>query len=104
MAVFRFLAAVFLLVATIALVVDATPWVYGAGPFQATTLGEHWRELGATSYGAAQKAVSAVAGPWIWDSLIGSVLGLSTFVAFGLLALLTGYIGRRRKAVRVFVN
>ena len=104
MAVFRFLAAVFLLVATIALVVDATPWVYGAGPFQTTTLDEHWRELGATSYGAAKAAVSAVAGPWVWENLISRVLGLSTFVAFGLLALLSGYIGRRRKTVRVFVN
>lgn len=104
MAVFRFLAAVFLLVATIALVVDATPWVYGAGPFEATTLGEHWRELGATSHGAAKEAVSDLAGPWVWENLIGSVLGLPTFVAFGLLALLSGYAGRRRKAVRVFVN
>lgn len=104
MAVFRFLAAVFLLVATVALVVDATPWVYGAGPFAAGSLGEHWQEMGATSYAAAKSSISSLTAPWVWDSLIGSVLGLPTFIAFGLLALLSGYIGRRRKTVRVFVN
>ena len=104
MAVFRFLAAVFLLVATIALVVDATPWVYGAEPFDATSLGEHWQEMGATSYSAAKSAVSAVTAPWVWERVIGGFLSLPTFVAFGGLALASGYVGRRRKTVRVFVN
>lgn len=104
MAVFRFLAAVFLLAATIALVVDATPWVYGAGPLEATSLGEHWRDMGATSYAAAKSAISGVLGPWMWEGVIGTLLSLPTFLAFGLLALLSGYIGRRRKSVRVFVN
>lgn len=104
MAVFRFLAAVFLLVATIALVVDATPWVYGAGPLEATSLGEHWQGMGATSYAAAKSGISAVAGPWVWDGVIGTLLSLPTFIAFGLVALLSGYLGRRRKTVRVFVN
>lgn len=104
MAVFRFLAALFLLVATIALVADATPWVYNAGPFTATSLGAHWKEMGATSLAAAESTVTAVAGPWVWQSLIGAVLDLPTFVFFGVLALFSGYAGRRRKRVRVFVN
>lgn len=104
MAVFRFLAAVFLLVATIALVVDATPWVYGAGPLTATSLGGHWKDLGATSYEAAGSAVSDLTAPWVWNSLIGSLLAIPTFLAFGALTLLSGYLGRRRRTVRVFVN
>lgn len=104
MAAFRFLAAVFLLIATIALVVDATPWVYGAGPLKATSLGGHWKELGATSHEAAKSALSDLMGPWLWDGVIGTLLAIPTFIAFGALALVSGYAGRRRKTVRVFVN
>lgn len=104
MAAFRFLAAVFLLIATIALVVDATPWVYGAGPLKATSLGGHWKELGATSHEAAKSTLSDLMGPWLWDGVIGTLLAIPTSIAFGALALVSGYVGRRRKTVRVFVN
>lgn len=104
MAVFRFLSAVFLLAATVALVVDATPALYGAGPFKATTLGGHWRELAPSALTAAESAVSSVAGSWAWDGLIAPLLGTPTFLAFGVLAVLSGYAGRRRRSVRIFVN
>ncbi len=103
MAVFRFLAAVFLLIATVALVVDASPPIYGAGAFEATTLGAHWKGLSASSFEVAQRTVRDAA-PWLWDSLVGPILDIPTFVTFGLLALLSGYAGRRRKTVRIFVN
>ena len=103
MAVFRFLAAVFLLVATVALVVDATPPVYGSGGFHATSLDEHWQELSPSSFAAAKKAVSAVA-PWLLNGLLGPILDIPTFLTFGALALLSGYAGRRRRSVRIFVN
>lgn len=103
MAVFRFLSAVFLLVATIALVVDATPAIYGAGGFEATTLSAHWQDLAPSSFEAARKALSGLS-VWIWDGLIAPLLDVPTFVGFGALALLSGYAGRRRKSVRVFVN
>lgn len=104
MAVFRFLAAVFLLIATIAIVVDATPPVYGAGSFTATSLAAHWHDLGATSYEAAKSTVSRFTAPWVWTGVIETILAIPTFIAFGLLALFSGYLGRRRKTVRVFVN
>lgn len=103
MAVFRFLAAVFLLVAAIALVVDATPATYGAGPFKATSLGANWQDLAPSAFEAAKKAVTGVS-PWTWESLITPVLAMPTFVTFGVLALLSGYAGRRRRTVRIFVN
>lgn len=103
MAVFRFLAAVFLLVATIAAVADATPSVYGAGSFKATALGAHWEDFAPSSYQGAHKAVAGLS-PWVWDSLIAPVLAVPTFVTFGALALASGYAGRRRKTVRIFVN
>ena len=103
MAVFRFLSAVFLLVATIALVVDASPPIYGAGSFQATSLAAHWQDLGPSSYEAARKAVSSFA-PWLWNSAISPMLDVPTFVTFGVLAILSGYAGRRRRTVTIFVN
>ncbi|WP_072396134.1 hypothetical protein [Hyphomicrobium sp. CS1GBMeth3] len=103
MVVFRFLAAVFLLVATIALVFDATPAVYGAGPFEGTTLSAHWQDLGPNSFEAAQKAVQAFA-PWLWDRVIAPLLDVPTFIIFGALSLASGYAGRRRRAARIFVN
>lgn len=103
MAVYRFLAAVFLLVATVALVVDATPPIYGAGSFKPSALSNDWMELAPKSFEAARNAVSGVA-PWLWDVAIAPLLDVPTFIAFGALALLAGYAGRRRKTVRIFVN
>ncbi|WP_333794561.1 hypothetical protein [Hyphomicrobium sp.] len=103
MVVFRFLAALFLLIATIAVVIDATPAVYGAGPFTATTLGAHWQDLAPNSFQAARVAVSG-AVPWLWTGLVAPVLNVPTFVTFGVLALASGYAGRRRRTVRIFVN
>lgn len=103
MAVFRFLSAVFLLVATVALVVDATPASYGVGSFHATSLAGHWKELAPSSFEVARRSVIDAA-PWLWESLIRPILDVPTFVAFGALALLSGYAGRRRRTVRIFVN
>jgi hypothetical protein len=103
MVVFRFLAAVFLLAATIALVIDATPALYGAAPFTATSLATQWHELAPSAFDAARQAVTGLS-PWLWQSIIAPVLGLPTFLTFGALALLSGYAGRRRRSVRIFVN
>lgn len=103
MAVFRFLSAVFMLVAVISVVVDATPQIYGAGTFHATSLGDQWKELSPKSLDAAEKTVAGVA-PWAWDGLIQPVLAIPTALFFGALALIAGYAGRRRRTVRVFVN
>ncbi len=103
MPVFRFLAAVFLLVATIALVDDATPAVYGTGPFGLTSVAAHWQELAPSGLAAARKGAESLA-PWLWDDALAPLLATPTCIAFGLLAVLFGYIGRRRRAVEIFVN
>jgi hypothetical protein len=103
MIVFRFLAAVFLLVATISVVVDATPALYGADPFVATSLAAQWEELAPSSLEATRTSVSGVSA-WLWNGIIAPILDIPTFIAFGALALVSGYAGRRRKTVRIFVN
>jgi hypothetical protein len=104
MPVFRFLAAVCLLVATIALVSDATPAVYGAQPFAATTLAGHWKDLAPSSFEATRNGASEIVGPGVWESVLEPALETPTCLAFLLMAVLFGYLGRRRKTLRIFVN
>ncbi len=100
----RFLSFVFLLVATIALVADATPAVDGFGPFQPTHLVDHMRGLAPKSVEAARIAISNATNPVVWDVGIASLINLPTFVFFGVLGLLAAYAGRRREKLNVFVN
>ena len=100
----RFLAFVFILVATIALVADLTPMLDGFGSFQSTRFVEHWRELAPKSVAASQKAVSDATHPVIWNLVISSIIHLPTFVLFGLFGLAASFAGRRREPINVFVN
>ena len=104
MAVFRFLCALFLLVAVIAFVSDATPPLAGAGPFKATTLLGHWDGLAPNSLNAAKAALTHATAEWVWPDIVENLIGWPTFVIFGALALICGYLGRRRYKVKIFVN
>ncbi|MCH9809372.1 MAG: hypothetical protein K0U74_16725 [Alphaproteobacteria bacterium] len=100
----RFLAFVFLLVATIALVSDATPAVDGFGPFDPTLFVDHWRSIAPKSVTDARDAVSSATHPFVWNVLIGSIINLPTFLIFGALGALAALTGRRREKLDVFVN
>jgi hypothetical protein len=104
MAVLRFLASLFALVAVVALVTDATPALTGTGPFKATSVVGYWRELAPSTLLTAHAAVSRMTFPWVWDSVIASVLGLPASALFGGLAVLCGYFGRRREQMKMHVN
>jgi len=104
MPVLRFLTSVFALVAVVALVADATPVLYGAKQFTATTVIGYWQELAPTSLAAARTAISASTFPWVWDPVVLSVINLPTPVLFGLLALVCGFLGRRREEMKVHIN
>jgi hypothetical protein len=104
MAVFRFLSALFLLVAIIALVADATPLLDGGRAFTATAFRAHWADLAPTSLAAAKAAVTHSSMPWVWDPVIARVIDQPTFALFGALALVTGYAGRRRQRINIYVN
>ena len=100
----RFLAFVFLLVGTIALVADATPALDGFGPFEPTLFVDQWRGLAPKSVSSAQTAVSEATHPLVWDIGIGSLINLPTFFIFGVLGLLAALVGQRRERLDVFVN
>jgi hypothetical protein len=100
----RFLSFVFLLVATIALVSDATPMVNGFGPFQPTLFVDHLRGLAPKSVESVRMAISNATSPLVWDLGIATLISLPTFVFFGVLGLIAAYAGRRRTKLNVFTN
>lgn len=104
MAAFRFLAAVFLLVAVIALVTDLTAPLSGPQSFKATTVEAQWQEMAPATLQSTRAAVEKGTAPWVWTGVVGPLLHLPTFLLFGLLAMLSGYLGRRRRKVNIFVN
>lgn len=104
MAVFRFLTSLFLLIAVIALVSDATPALNGTGDFAPTAIGRHIGEISPSTLEGAKTGIAASVVPWLWDAAIAPLLATPTFVLFGVLALAAGYLGRRRHKINIFVN
>jgi hypothetical protein len=105
MAALRFLAGVLLLVAALAAIYDGTQTL--ANPDRdlvSTSLGEHWAKVAPASLKAAQAAVRRHAPAFVWDGLVKRLLEVPTWAAFGVLGLLAGYAGRRRRRVNVFAN
>lgn len=104
MAALRFVAGLFALVAVIALVADATPVIELGRTFEPRSLLDHWQAISPKSLAAAQKSIESGTLPLVWTVLETAVLGLPTFVLFGLLAALCGYLGRIRREIEIFIN
>jgi hypothetical protein len=104
MAVFRFLAALFALIAIVAFVADATPRLSGTGPFVSTALETQWERISPNSLKSARESLSNSVSPAAWSGLEAVALGFPTWGVFGTLAVLCGIIGRRRYRINVFVN
>lgn len=104
MAALRFLAGLFALIAVIALVSDATPWLNGSGAFAGTPFETQWERISPNSLNSARDSVSSSVSPAVWSALEAVVIGFPTWAVFGALALITGYFGRRRRRVNIFVN
>lgn len=104
MAVFRFFSALLALIAIIAFVSDATPWLAGSGPFVPTSFEDQWERISPNSLKSARNSLSSSVLPAAWTILETAVLQFPTWAVFGTLAGLCGYAGRRRRRVNVFVN
>jgi hypothetical protein len=104
MAVFRFLAALFTLIAIVAFVADATPRLTGTGPLAATTFESQWERISPNSLKGARESLSRSVSPAAWTWLEAAALGFPTWGVFGTLAVVCGFVGRRRHRVNVFVN
>jgi hypothetical protein len=104
MAVLRFVAGLFLLVAVTALVSDATRVQLGMPGPPSTPLLKHVSDFAPASLAAAQRAIQKNIHPVVWDPLLKSFLSLPAWASFGAMGLLLGYVGRRRYRINVFTN
>jgi hypothetical protein len=104
MAALRFLAALFALVAIIAFVSDLTPTLAGSAPFVSTSMETHWSRISPSSLEAARESLTQSVWPGSWALLESVLLRFPTFAVFAILSAITGYAGRRRHRVNVFVN
>lgn len=104
MATMRFFTSLFALAAVLALAHDATPYLSGAGPFNATTLMGYWLELAPASLEATRDTIVTTTAPWVWNPVLTGILNVSAPVLFGVLAVICGYFGRRRHDLKVHIN
>jgi hypothetical protein len=100
----RFLASIFVLIATIALISDLTPALSGTGPVAVTPLADHWTSMAPASFSALKSYFVSRGQAWIWEGPVMGVISWPTFLLFGLLAIVCGYAGRRRHEVKIYVN
>ncbi len=100
----RFLAALFALIAVIALASDISHALTGGGHLSATSLFGHITDLSPSLLAALRSGTIRMAGATAWDTFALLLLSLPTFVIFGLLAALAGYAGRPREEVRIYIN
>ncbi len=102
-ALLRFLAGCLLLVAVFAAVDDFTR-SQAAGRTVLASASEHWQRVSPASLNNARNWVQRRAHPFAWDYGAAQILRTPTWGLFGLLGLLFGYAGRRRRRVDIFAN
>jgi len=100
----RFLVFLCLIVATVALVGDATPMLNGTGPFASTAFEAHWQGLAPKSLEAARAGLETAPQAWLLASVFNLLVAIPTSVLFGLMAALAALGGRRRARLSVFTN
>jgi hypothetical protein len=102
LALFRFLAALFLLIAVIAGVYDGTRSM-AADRLVTASLLEHWTAIAPTLLGTAQAAVRRI-HPLLWDAGLARLLQMPATLCLFLLGVAFAYAGRRRRRINVFAN
>jgi hypothetical protein len=103
MALFRLMAWVFLLIATIALVGDLTRAGTGNGWVLTSTL-SHWKALSpqglATFAGFIQKNIH----PALWDPVMVRLLILPAWLLLGAIGVVLAVLGRKKRRVNIYAN
>jgi hypothetical protein len=100
----RLVARLLLIAAVVAIAYDGSRTLAGGSSLVITSLGDHWTALHPASIEALRKLIVAKAHPLLWDSAVRPVLRLPAWLVAGVLALLFGLLGRRRRKVSIFVN
>ena len=101
--VMRLVARPLLLIAVVALVYDGTRTLAGGSGFVITSLADHWQSLHPASLQAFKAALSQL-HPVAWDAAGQRLVKLPAWVVAGGAGMLLAWIGRKRRALNVYVN
>lgn len=100
----RFLGALFLLGAIIALTSDLSRKPTTPQQHHFTSLLKHWSDFAPQTLAATQKTVQTRTHPLVWDPVIRAPLSVPAWISLTTLAVLCFYGGRPRRRVEIFVN
>jgi len=103
MVVFRILGVWFVLLALVALTVDATKSL-AASTLIWTSFIDQWLAIHPASFAAARGLVEAKLYPWLWDPVLITFLSLPAWLVLGGLGILIYWIGRKRPPSKVYIN
>lgn len=104
MLLLRLLGSWFLLLATLALVNDASRSVSSKAGFVSVSLGEHWFKLHVASLNLVQAMTERYVSPKLWDPAIVTILHMPAWLVLGTIGAGLFYLGRQRRKVAVFAN
>ncbi len=100
----RFMAALFALVAVLALAADLTPVLMRGEPFAPKSVVTQWSELAPKTLESTRQSISSSLSPGIWNTLSGTLLAIPAVLFFTIAAAVTGYAGRRRHRINIYAN
>ncbi len=101
--VLRFFSGLFLLAATLALISEATRAQLGIPDAPFTPVLSQLTESAPTLSAALQRNLQKV-HPLLWDPVVRSLLLIPGWVTLGVIGLILGWFGRRRRQVSVYTN
>jgi len=100
----RLVARLLLIAAVVAIAYDGSRTLAGGSSLVISSLWEHWTALHPSSIEAFRKVIVAKVHPQVWDSAVRPVLRMPAWLVAGMLGVLLGWLGRRRRTVSIFVN
>lgn len=99
----RFLSALFALLAVLAVTADWSRPA-GDGTSGAISLLEYLSVFTPSMIASAKSSIGSSLGAAAWDPVMTTILGLPAWLIFAVVAVIAGYAGRPRRAVRIFIN
>jgi hypothetical protein len=100
----QFLAALFATLALFTFAADYTGAHSATGGFHSMTLLERMTDFAPSLPVSIKNGVSRALGVAAWDSGIALLFGLPAYLFFAILALVSGYAGRPRREIQIYIN
>jgi hypothetical protein len=100
----RFVGAILLLAAVIALTSDLTRWQTIGNWWHFDSFGYHIASLAPQTLKNVGAGIGRATHPWLWDPILTSLLAWPAWILFAMFGALLIYAGRERKRINIFIN